>query len=309
MIINISDVWDGAVDQHTKYLEAVIKSGLGDLGSSMLDRQIRNFIVDNIKAINGGAASDLQSCIEDYTSRFGGGLFRLCAGEKLKQIFNYSLFSQKSDQRWSAYHLCKKSKYQVCSYCQLVFTGTCLPDEENKGYRPPIDHYYGKADYPFLALTLSNFIPCCEKCNGSQMKGIIDFSDTPHLNPLVDNESIDFMLTTDNLDNDLITEVISLSLPKSSYYLALSVKGNEKLSRASIRTFQLESRYRDYSGQAYHLAKVMRGMSARLVMHREILECETSVDDYLEFEPEAYKSVPYGKARVCIAKQFGGLPD
>ncbi|WP_457960480.1 hypothetical protein [Pseudomonas aeruginosa] len=94
-----------------------------------------------------------------------------------------------------------------------------------------------------------------------------------------------------------------------SYLLTLRVKKNEALSKASIRTFQLKSRYKDYSGQAYHLAKVMRGMSARLDMHREILECETSIEDYLEFEPEDYKTVPYGKARICIAKQFGALPD
>jgi len=262
-----------------------------------------------MKAINGGTAFDLQSCINDYNSKFGKGLFRLCAGEKLKKIFNYSDFSQKSDKPWTAYNLCTKAKYQVCSYCQLVFTGTCLPDEENKGYRPPIDHYYGKAEYPFLALTLSNFIPCCEKCNGSQMKGTIDFSVTQHLNPLIDDECIDFELTVNNPDVYSIAEVISLSLPKSSYLLTLSVKSNEALSKASINTFQLESRYKNYSGQAYHLAKVMRGMPARLDMHREILACETSIDDYLEFEPEDYKTVPYGKARVCIAKQFGALPD
>ncbi|MBX6131891.1 hypothetical protein ISD41_18360 [Pseudomonas aeruginosa] len=309
MIINISDVWDAAADNHTKYLAAVIESGLKLLSNSTLDRQIYQFIIDNIETINGGTASDLKLCINDYNLRFGSGLLRACAAEKLKIIFDYSDFSKKSGKPWTAYNLCMLAKYQVCSYCQLVFAGTCLPDEENQGYRPPIDHYYGKAEYPFLALTLSNFVPCCEKCNGSQMKGMIDFSDIPHLNPLLDEETIDFVLTTQNPDNDSFTELISLSLPKSSYLLTLRVKKNEALSKASIRTFQLKSRYKDYSGQAYHLAKVMRGMSARLDMHREILECETSIEDYLEFEPEDYKTVPYGKARICIAKQFGALPD
>ncbi|MNL73641.1 hypothetical protein D3C87_1991330 [compost metagenome] len=53
----------------------------------------------------------------------------------------------------------------------------------------------------------------------------------------------------------------------------------------------------------------MRGVSARLHMHEEALEVVTSIDDYLEFEPANYKTVPYGKARICIAKQFGALLD
>lgn len=309
MIINISDIWDPAIEQHTHFLDSEIDVGLSKLGNSFLERHIYQFIIDNRWIITRGSALDLQSSIEDYTHRFGSGLLRLCAGEKLKEIFDYSNFSLKSNKPWTAYHLCSQARYQTCSYCQLVATGTCLPDEENKGYRPPIDHYYGKADYPFLALTLSNFIPCCEKCNGSQMKGAIDFSKIPHLNPLTDEESIDFALVADDSTNHAIAESITLNLPKESYRLELLVKSNLPKSGESIKTFQLKSRYLHYSGQAYHLAKVMRGLSARLQMHRDFLECETSLENYLEFEPDAYKAVPYGKARVCIAKQFGALPE
>lgn len=189
--------------------------------------------------------------------------------------------------------------------CQLVSTGTSLPDEDAKGYRPPIDHYYAKADYPFLALTLSNFIPCCEKCNGSQMKGVIDFSKTPHLNPLTDEESIIFVLESSDPIEAAAAQTITLNLPKEKYYLALNIVNNPVLSNESIKTFQLKSRYREYSTQAYYLAKKMRGLTARIEMHNESLDFTTSIDDYLEFEHEKYKTVPYGKARLCIANQFG----
>ncbi|CAI8822215.1 HNH endonuclease [Pseudomonas chlororaphis] len=273
-----------------------------------MDRHIYNFIGANRRIITCGTALDLQGSIEDYFKRFGKGLLRSCVGEKLKEIFDYSSFSQKSNKPWTAYHLCSQAQYQTCSYCQLVATGTCLPDEETKGYRPPIDHYYGKADYPFLALTLSNFIPCCEKCNGSQMKGVIDFSAIPHLNPLVDVESIAFALTLVNGDHSSIAEAVTLNMPKNNYHLKLYIKTNQQKAQASMETFQLQSRYQHYSGPAYHLAKVMRGVSARLSMQQESLDFDTSIEDYLEFPPQDYKTVPYGKVRVCIAEQFGALP-
>ena len=75
-----------------------------------------------------------------------------------------------------------------------------------------------------------------------------------------------------------------------------------------METFQLNSRYQHYSGPAYHLAKVMRGVSARLNMHHEDLVFDTSIEDYLEFAPKDYKTIPYGKVRICIAEQFGALP-
>lgn len=38
------------------------------------------------------------------------------------------------------------------------------------------------------------------------------------------------------------------------------------------------------------------------------MEFSISIEDYLEFDPQDYKTTPYGKVRVCIAKQFGALP-
>lgn len=72
------------------------------------------------------------------------------------------------------------------------------------------------------------------------MKGMIDFSDIPHLNPLLDEETIDFVLTTQNPDNDSFTELISLSLPKSSYLLTLRVKKMKLYRRHRSEPFNLK---------------------------------------------------------------------
>ncbi len=308
MIISVPDIWHLARKRHQTFLEDIATTGLENLCDSEVSRQIREFVSDNWDAIIGGGRSELAASIADYEERFGNDLLRLCVSKKLSLIFDFLDFSKKSEKPWTAYKLCVAARYKVCSYCHLVSTGTCLPDEDTKGYRPPIDHYYAKSEYPFLALTLTNFIPCCEKCNGSQMKGAINFAKKHHLNPLFDDESINFTLEPMAVAGIDIADALALKLDSDKYTLKLTPMPGSPESVASIVTFQLESRYKEYSGQAYHLARRLRGLNARLRMQDDALEFSTTLNDNLEFKVAEYKNVPYGKARLCIAKQYGVLP-
>lgn len=305
LIISIQDVWSTAAADHARFLEGVIDKGLGKLSNTFIEREVSKFVLGNKRCIVYGKSADLAQCIERFSEAFPGELIRECANDVMGKVFDYESFSAKSRKPWTAYHLCLQARYKVCCYCHLVDTGTCLPDEETKGYRPPIDHYYGKAEYPFLSLSLFNFIPCCEKCNGRQMKGDVDFYQKPHLNPLVDEESIEFFLTPALEVVDKLAEFASFALPRECYKLDLHSVRNHKKSIATINTFQLKRRYGTYSNQAYYLAKKLRGSVARLQFHQSELDFRTEVEDYLEFEPDEYKSVPYGKVRMCMAKQFG----
>lgn len=305
MIINIQDVWAAAVNDHAGFLNDAIDKGLANLGGSPIEQAVAKFVTDNRNCIVHGAPADLAQCIAKYLKIFPDDKLRKVVAGFMEKIFDYGSFSAKSGKTWTAYHLCLKARYKVCCYCHMVETGTCLPDEDTKGYRPPIDHYYGKAEYPFLALSLFNFIPCCEKCNGPQMKGRIDFSESLHLNPLVDDESIEFLLAPAQAVASNFAEFAALELPKDQYKLEVVSIKNLKVSASSIQTFQLKSRYATYSERAYYLAKRLRGLPSRQKFYAKALNFKVGVEEHLEFEPEEYKDVPYGKARLCIAKQFG----
>lgn len=305
MIINISDVWVDAAEEHVSFLNSVIAAGLKDLGRKKLDRKISKFIKDNQRIITNGTANELVDSINNFESVFNGG-DRTAATKKLYEIFNYENFSKKNIKKWSAYTLCKKARHTICCYCHLATTETFLPGKQGRGYRPPIDHYYAKSVYPFLSLTLSNFIPSCERCNGTQMKGQTDFYKVRHLNPLTDEESIEFFLNSRDPGENGIVELMSLNLPKGEYCLELKVIKNQNLSDASIETFQLASRYQHYSEQAFHLARKARDFVARKNEMDSKFDFKVSLEDILEFEPERYKTHVYGKARLCIAEQFCG---
>lgn len=308
MIINISDVWANAMADHSVFLSSEIDIGLEELSDSFIDVAISEFITANRAIIVEGTPLELPVCINDFEERFGSGVLRKCATQRLQDIFDFSDFSKKSDKPWTAYQLCLQAKYKVCCYCHMVETGTCLPDENVKGYRPPIDHYYAKSEYPFLALTLSNFIPCCEKCNGSQMKHVVDFAKDIHLNPFVDEESIEFELHPLLVAEEMVASALALGLSPEHYQLKVEAKKNYAASNASINTFQLKSRYEDYSSKAFYLARKMKGYASRQAMLEAELEFAFTLTDHLEFELDDYKNHAYGKVRVCIARQYGAIP-
>jgi len=308
MIINISDVWEDASIQHYDFLSSKIDDGIKILGSTIIDMYVRSFLEENREIIIKGKPTDLILCIESFKNYFGSKELSRCALQKIDNIFDFSSFSKKSNKEWTAYDLCSLAKYKVCCYCHMNNTGTSLPNDEEKGYRPPIDHFYAKSEYSFLSLTLSNFIPCCEKCNGSQMKHSIDFALVPHLNPLIDEESIEFELHPITFGENL-AEALALQLSAENYTLRVEAKRNLDLSNMSIKTFQLKSRYNNYSKQAYHLARRAKNFMARKDMLDNELMFRTELEDLLEFDPYLYKNTEYGKLRLCIAKQFGAIDE
>lgn len=75
----------------------------------------------------------------------------------------------------------------LCPYCERNYINVI--DKETFIVKPDLDHFYPKAQYPFLAATLENLIPSCQVCN-SRLKKEIDFYSIRHLHPLKPTENI-----------------------------------------------------------------------------------------------------------------------
>ena len=93
------------------------------------------------------------------------------------ELFKYTNLygkGQKIDEKekWNRHRLLSLMGIEVCPYCQRNYTSSYeenndnKPEENNdKKTTATLDHFYPKADYPFLALSLYNFIPSCYVCN------------------------------------------------------------------------------------------------------------------------------------------------
>ena len=111
----------------------------------------------------------MKEFIDEYNSIVESTLGEKIKFEKiLKKIFNYGNFSRKNNEIWSRHKMMTTIDISVCPYCQRQYITkyeSKLELEEKKLTTGSLDHFYSQSEYPFLALSLYNFIPSCSICN------------------------------------------------------------------------------------------------------------------------------------------------
>jgi len=90
---------------------------------------------------------------------------------KIKKYFEeqYNEF-RSSQNQWGGAHLIDELDLKVCPYCNRHFIDTYVPDKDGElKSNAQLDHFYSKDQYPYLSLSLYNFIPCCAVCNHGKL--------------------------------------------------------------------------------------------------------------------------------------------
>lgn len=308
MIIEIHDVWCDAANQHEDFLRATISNALqrelpviGPISAAA--RAVSEFITRNLDVLVDANIHDFTTVVNDFTATFPSNTPLWEEGKTIfKRIFDYDSFR---DDRvgWGAYSLCGLARYKVCPYCHIRATNTVPRDTDNAGYRPQLDHFYDRARYPFLALSLGNLVPCCGTCNGPGMKHTTNFVTHPHLNPLHDSSVLSFALAPANGANwDPLLR--ALRAPAEQFEVQIIVPAGDIKAANSLRTFQLRSQYQTKLRDAYRIAKL--GCSpafSRSAMIATGLDVhEMTISDHLGFDPsgDEYKNQTEGKMRRDI---------
>ena len=91
------------------------------------------------------------------------------------QLFCYKKL-QTGNKDWNRHKLLSLIGIEICPYCQRNYISS-YEENNNKKTTADLDHFYPKSLYPFLALSLYNFIPSCQICN-SRFKGNKDVCDS-----------------------------------------------------------------------------------------------------------------------------------
>ncbi|CEO27915.1 hypothetical protein [Paraclostridium sordellii] len=82
---------------------------------------------------------------------------------EIKKFFKskYNHFRQKT-----AISIVNLLDIKVCPYCNVDYIDIYKDDKENlEKFVGQLDHYFDKDSYCYLAISLYNLIPCCQKCN------------------------------------------------------------------------------------------------------------------------------------------------
>ena len=115
--------------------------------------------------------------------------------EKIEKLFDYEMFSQgkrlnvnvskgkpqfrwdDNYDKWSGWYFLKRLSMATCSYCNSdgVFTLEYKQETQGRGKRKAqekpnhlkseLDHFWPRAEFPFLGLSLYNLVPSCTRCN------------------------------------------------------------------------------------------------------------------------------------------------
>ncbi|MTV36210.1 hypothetical protein [Duganella radicis] len=158
----------------------------------------------------------------------------LCA--LVERLFNYGKLSKKAGPT-GAYGLVKAHRQRICPYCQMHHVNYHMTDKSLK-MRPPLDHFYPKSVYPYLAISLYNLIPSCEQCNSR-----IKLAKNPLLDrlahPFNDTPALAFATSWKSLT---ITNRIS-----SPADFSFSFDGVCPESKKMVKFFKLNKRYEWYN--------------------------------------------------------------
>jgi len=105
-----------------------------------------------------------------------------------EEIFNYRKFRSSKICLDYLGNLSFEEVY--CPYCgyellELVEVSPGDTDIPEKALLD-LDHFFSKAEFPYLSISLFNLIPCCHKCN-SRYKLTKEFSITTHVHPYIDS--------------------------------------------------------------------------------------------------------------------------
>ncbi|BDB27301.1 hypothetical protein CTP10_R47060 [Cupriavidus sp. P-10] len=311
MIIHIPDVWRDAAHAHRLFLRPLLQTTVLTLrnGPEAIKLRVADFLDRNVKALCSARSVALPPVVQDFEATFVSDDDRTAAKNLIKQHLDYDAFSRKRGwhkRSWSAYKLCSLARYAICPYCHIVPIETKLPaDDRDDGLRPNLDHYYAKAQYPYLALTLANLIPCCEKCNGPQCKHTTDFVAVPHLHPLSDRESVQFALAQRTAPPATLLGTRVCNADSSQFEIRLEPLAGAHIAKAqaSLKTFALPERYEVAVDQMFRLRRQLMTLASRQQMLAALLpDLQTEKSDTVGFDVTnaSYKNVPMGKLRLDI---------
>lgn len=172
----------------------------------------------------------------------------------LKEVFRYEPFSKNEH----AVEMLKDMDVNVCPYCNRMYTVTlvkkndevCEDEKSGKKHksRPQFDHYINKSDYPYLAVSLMNLIPCCGLCNQSKGK-----SNKRVLYPYSDEMGTDVMFQTECeggvtylTGNRNAADEFSVTLKILNPDLDAGVKERVKSSNKEFNLTELYDMHKDY---------------------------------------------------------------
>ncbi|WP_242785639.1 hypothetical protein [Bacillus cereus] len=163
---------------------------------------------------------------------------------ELKAVFNYDSFCRAENINvWCAYQLLDKINIQVCPYCNRQYITTLYTDRGKT--RAQLDHFFDKASYPYLGISLYNLVPSCSVCNSS-LKGQKKFFVSTYIHPYMDSFGDKYRFTFE-LNNNIESLITKEGKIKIGFRSNTKDTRFEKKARNNTKVFLLDQLYNEHS--------------------------------------------------------------
>jgi len=162
--------------------------------------------------------------------------------KSIKKYYSYNYISCYTKLRnCHAPEILDENKIHLCPYCKRNYINIVTIDKKKNDLhiKPDLDHYYAKALYPFLAISIENLIPSCQTCN-SRLKKEKDFYIEKHYQPLIKNEDIFEQIEFGYLDDQIYIKNLE------------DFKNNQK-AKNTIETFHIKEVYSSHHEVVFSL--------------------------------------------------------
>lgn len=207
---------------------------------------------------------------------------------RAKIFFDYDRFSKVVDKKfkdgkWNGYSFSKKLGIKVCPSCNFSDSDTVYSSEiEKKGQirvisRAPLDHFYCKSKYPFLALSAFNLIPSCERCNNSLKRGV-DYMVKKHLRPYIEGleDFATFICEPKIIDKDFVKDIFNSNrIDVENYRFDVVCKKNKSKGVENLAS--------ERSANSLTTIKIIERYNNNMKTHKAFFKKLFKIsDDYLE---------------------------
>lgn len=219
--------------------------------------------------------------------------------QSLEKIFNYEECFGKEGRilsdgiKWNRHELLFMMGIQVCPYCNRQYINNYFDKENKNKSTADLDHFYPKSKYPFLSLSLYNFIPSCQICN-SRFKGDEDFSKKKYIYPYEEEFGEKAKFTTDFYTDEDVKDKHK-KLKERDIYDISYLLGNSDNFKIKIDIKDQESEIEDKinnSKDKFHLEDLYDAHKdyVRELIKKAIIYNESRIDELYTQYPELFNS-------------------
>lgn len=208
----------------------------------------------------------------------------------LKNAFLYD--SKVGEKARQFFH--KKNIVHFCPYCNLTRAFFSVNPVTGKiADQHQLDHFFDKASYPLLSLSVFNLIPSDSVCN-TMNKRTIHFTDDLHLNPYISGykNDVKFEPIMDSFGKRVLGIDVKLKADRNSSVWKQLIGDQDDIHLApehgNINVFQIHTKYNfnDIYTQTSELIQLFRDLASNEKSLKDILDTvqENEDDSYENFK-------------------------